>query len=68
MEKEALIKELQARFERMQREKEIQITEHWKEQLDRVMSLKPEGLAALQMQIKKVSEMMANRIKYLKKG
>jgi len=29
--------------------------------------MKPEGVAALQMQVRKISEMMANRIRILKR-
>jgi len=62
-----LVKEIQARFDRKVRENEISLLEYWKEQVDRVAVLKPEGIAALQMQIRKISEMMANRIRTLKR-
>lgn len=62
-----LMKDIQARLERKVKENEIHIIEYWKEQVDRVGSLKPEGIAALQTQIKKISEMMANRIRTLKR-
>jgi hypothetical protein len=62
-----LMKDIQARLERKMKENEINIIEYWKEQVDRVGSLKPEGIAALQTQIKKISEMMANRIRTLKR-
>jgi hypothetical protein len=35
--------------------------------VDRVAVLKPEGIAALQIQVRKISEMMANRIRTLKR-
>ena len=63
----ALLKEIQTRFERKLKESEITILEHWKEQVDRVAAMKPEGIAALQMQVRKISEMMANRIRILKR-
>ncbi|OPY13902.1 MAG: hypothetical protein A4E66_00588 [Syntrophus sp. PtaB.Bin001] len=63
----AFLKEVQARFDKKLKENEISILEYWKEQLDRIQAMKPEGIASLQLQIKKVSEMMANRIKILKK-
>ena len=47
--------------------KEIDLLEYWKEQVDRVAGIKPEGIAALQIQVRKISEMMANRIRILKK-
>jgi hypothetical protein len=63
----ALQKEIQTRFDRKLKESEIALLEHWKEQIDRVALMKPEGIAALQQQIRKISEMMANRIRILKR-
>jgi hypothetical protein len=62
-----MVKEIQARFDRKVKENEITLLEYWKEQVDRVVALKPEGIAALQMQVRKISEMMANRIRTLKR-
>lgn len=64
----AFLKEVQAKFEKKVRENEISVLEYWKEQLDRIVAMKPEGIASLQLQIKKTSEMMGNRIRTLKKG
>lgn len=64
----ALMKEIQIRFEKKMKESEIENIEFWKSQVDRILALKPEGVAPLQIQIKKLSEMMANRIMMLKKG
>jgi hypothetical protein len=64
----AFIKEYQERFEKKIKENEIALLEHWKEQLDKVVSMRPESVASLQIQIRKISDMMANRIKVLKKG
>ena len=63
----ALLKEIQARFDRKLKENEISLLEYWKEQLDRIAAMKPEGIAALQLQVRKISEMMANRIRILKR-
>jgi hypothetical protein len=63
----ALLKEIQSRFEHKVKESEIELLEYWKEQVDRVAGMKPEGIAALQMQVRKISEMMANRIRVLKR-
>jgi hypothetical protein len=63
----ALMKDIQARLDRKLRENEVSLLEYWKEQIDRVGAMKPEGVAALQSQIKKISEMMANRIRTLKR-
>lgn len=62
----ALLREIQVRFERRLKENEIDLLEYWKEHLDRIAGTKPEGIAALQTQVKKLSEMMANRIRILK--
>ena len=63
----AFIKEYQERFEKKLRENEIALLEHWKDQLDKIASMRPDSIASLQMQVKKTSDMMANRIKVLKK-
>jgi hypothetical protein len=65
---QAFIKEFQARFDKKVKENEISVLEYWKSQIDKVLSLKPEGVASLQIQIKKISDMMDNRIKVIKKG
>ncbi|MFA4915228.1 MAG: hypothetical protein WC560_00975 [Syntrophales bacterium] len=64
----AFTRELQLRFEKKIKENEITVVEYWKEQWDKLITMKPEGIAALQMQMKRVSEMMANRVRMLKKG
>jgi hypothetical protein len=62
-----LVKEIQTRFDRKLKDNEISLLEYWKGQLDRVAIAKPEGIAALQQQVRTISEMMANRIRILKK-
>jgi hypothetical protein len=61
------IKEYQERFEKKLKENEITLLEHWMAQLDKVIGMRPDGVASIQLQITKISEMMANRIKTLKK-
>jgi len=63
----AFIKEYQDRFEKKLKENEITLLEHWKGQLDRIVGMRPDSIASLQLQITKTVEMMANRIKILKK-
>lgn len=63
----AFMREMQERFDKKLKENELAVLEYWKAQLDKVITMKPEGIASLQMQIKKISDMMANRIKILKK-
>ena len=62
-----LTREIQMRFDRKMRESEIAVLEYWKEQMDQVAALKPEGIAALQMHVRKISDRMANRIRILKR-
>jgi hypothetical protein len=65
---QAFIKEMQTRFEKKIKENEISLLEHWKSHIDKLLTMKPEGIASLQLQIKKITDMMENRIKILKKG
>jgi hypothetical protein len=65
---DAFIREYQKRFEQKLRDHEISVIEHWKERLDKVIQMRPEGIASLQLELKKVSDMMANRMQALKKG
>lgn len=64
----AFIKEYQERFEKKLKESERVLLEHWLAQLDKIESSRPDSIASLQLQIRKLSEMMANRVKVLKKG
>ena len=61
------IKEYQDRFEKKIRENEIAALEHWKAQLDKVVAMRQDSIASIQTQITKISEMMNNRIRILKK-
>lgn len=61
------VKEFQERFEKKLRENEIALLEHWKAQLDKITNMRPDSIASLQTQITKMTEMMANRIRVLKK-
>lgn len=63
----AFIKEYQERFEKKLKENEINLLEHWKAQLDKIAIMRPDSISSLQVQITKMAEMMANRIKVLKK-
>jgi hypothetical protein len=64
----ALVKEIQAQFAKKVKETEIESLEYWKEQLDKLLILKPEGVAALQAQVKRVANMMGTRINTLKRS
>jgi hypothetical protein len=65
---QTFIKEMQTRFEKKVKENEISLLEYWKSHIDKLLTMKPEGIASLQLQIKKITDMMENRIKILKKG
>jgi len=64
---ENFVKALQARYEKKLKDSEIELLEYWKAHLDKLVSLKPDGIASLQLQIKKVADMMKNRITVLKR-
>jgi hypothetical protein len=64
----AFIKEYQERFEKKIKENEIALLEHWRGQLEKIESSRPDSIASLQLQIRKTVDMMDNRIKVLKKG
>jgi hypothetical protein len=61
------MKELQAKVDGKIKETEMAVLEYWKGQIDKVLALKPEGVAALQSHVRKVSDMMGNRIKMMKR-
>jgi len=63
----ALVREFQKRLEKALREKEIAVLLYWKERLDRLIALKPDGIASLQLELKKISDAMENRTGTLKK-
>jgi hypothetical protein len=63
----ALVKQFQMQFEKKVKETEISSLEYWKDQLDKVIALKPEGVAALQLQVQRIATMMGNRIQTLKR-
>ncbi len=64
---EDFLREVQKKFEEKIRTNEISILEYWRERLDRLAAMKPEGIAALQLEIKKLSVMMGNRVSTLKR-
>jgi len=63
---QAFLREIQKKFDKKVRENEISVLEYWKEKLDRLAVSKPEGIASLQVELKKISDMMANRVRTLK--
>ncbi len=63
-----LLKEVQKKVEKKIQENEISVVQYWYERLGRLVSMKPDGIASLQVEVRKVYDMMENRIKTLKKG
>ncbi len=63
----AFLKEVQKKFDEKVRENEISVLEYWKDRLNRLIVMKPDGIASLQVEMRKLSEMMENRIKTLKR-
>jgi hypothetical protein len=63
----AFLREYQKKVEAKMKEKEISVIQYWKDRLGNLISMKPEGIASLQLEMKKLSDMMENRIKTLKK-
>lgn len=63
----AFLREYQKKVESKMKEKEISVIQYWKDRLGNLISMKPEGIASLQLEMKKLSDMMENRIKTLKK-
>ncbi len=64
----SVVREMHERIERKLRDKEIEVITYWQGHVERLLSMKPEGVGALQLQIKKVYDMMSNRINALKRG
>ena len=61
------LKEFQKRFEKKVKENEISVLEYWRERLDKLISMRPDGIASLQLEMKKLSNMMENRANILKR-
>ena len=62
------LKEFQKKVEKKIKENEISTVQYWHERLGKLVSMKPDGIASLQLEIRKIYDMMENRIKTLKKG
>ncbi len=62
------LREFQKKVEKKIRENEISVIQYWHERLGKIVSMKPDGIASLQLEIRKIYDMMETRIKTLKKG
>ena len=64
---EKMMRELRKKLDVEMNKKEIEIVEHWKQELESVYRKKYDSLAAVQIEMKRVIERMANRMSILKK-
>ena len=68
MTNQEFLRDFQEKVEKKLRENEIAVIQYWRERLGRAVSMKPDGIASLQMEIKRIYDMMEKRIQTLKKG
>jgi len=64
---EKMLRELRKKFDVEMNKKEIEILDHWKQEIESVYRKKYDNLAAVQTEMKRVIERMANRISILTK-
>ncbi len=64
---EKMMRELRKKFEVEMNRKEIEIVDHWKNEIEAVYKKKYETLAAVQVEMKRVIERMGNRVSILTK-
>lgn len=62
---EKLMREMKKKFELEMNKKEIEIVEHWKQELDVIYRKRYENLSSLQVDMKGLMERMANRASIL---
>jgi len=63
----AFVEEMRKRVEKELNEKELSVTQYWKEELEKLLKKPAESLSALQVELKNLSARMENRVKALKK-
>lgn len=64
---EKMMRELRKKFDIEANKKEIEILDHWKQEIEAVYRKKYDNLAAVQTEMKRVIERMGNRISILTK-
>lgn len=64
---EKMMRDLRRKFEVEMNKKEIEIVDHWKQEIESVYRKKYDNLAAVQTEMKRVIERMGNRISILTK-
>ena len=63
----AFVEEMRRRVEKELNEKELSVTQFWKEEIEKLLKKPAESLGALQVELKNLSARMENRLKALKK-
>jgi hypothetical protein len=63
----AFVEEMRKRVEKELNEKELSVTQFWKEEIEKLLKKPAESLGALQVDLKNLSARMENRLKALKK-
>ena len=64
---EKMMRDLRRKFDVEANKKEIEIIDHWKQEIESVYRKKYDNLAAVQIEMKRVIERMGNRISILTK-
>lgn len=62
---EKMMRDLRRKFDVEANKKEIEIIDHWKQEIESVYRKKYDNLAAVQIEMKRVIERMGNRISIL---
>ena len=63
----AFVEEMRKRVEKELNEKELSVTQFWREEIEKLLKKPAESLGALQVELKNLSARMENRLKALKK-
>jgi len=63
----AFVEEMRKRVEKELQEKELSVVQFWKDEVDKILKRPSESLAALQLELKNLSQRMENRQRALKK-
>lgn len=64
---EKMLRDLRKKFDVEMNKKEIEIVDHWKQEIESVYRKKYDNLAAVQTEMKRVIERMGNRVSILTK-
>jgi hypothetical protein len=68
LDEKAFITELKKKVEKELTEREVNELTFWKDEMEKLVHKKVEGLGSLQLDLKNLLQRMENRIRILKKG